>query len=186
MPTTLKKKGVLFLTEKNKIIRDWNMPRLWDDNTGRSLQRCPSILFLGKCDNIGYCCNISAVGFSCREHVNSCLIFKISILMPYNLTSEGHQPTDHVHLHLTSQPWRIREVEVEQGRYLAQLRFQARCGIESGSASTARTKCFRTKKLKVYEPAAHQKCFLSQVISLFHRVVIVSLLPQPQRKIKVI
>lgn len=98
--------------------------------------------------------------------------------------SEGHQPTNHVHLHLASWSRGIRKVEVKQGRNLAQLRFQARHGLESGSANTAITKSFRTKYLKVYKPAVHQECFLSQDIALSHHVVIVSLIPQPQRKIK--
>lgn len=63
--------------------------------------------------------------------------------------SEGHQPTNHVHLRLASWSQVIRE-EVEQGRSLAQLRFQERHGVESGSANTAVTKSFRTKYLFVY------------------------------------
>lgn len=107
------------------------------------------------CRNL--CCKLSAAEQAPTSFLQD------SIPVPHILMSEGDQATEYIHLHLASWPWRIKEVEVEQGRNLAQLRMQQ----GAGSANRAITKSSRTKYLDLYEPVVHQEMFYfpSQLIS---------------------
>ena len=141
------------------------MPRQWDDNTGRSLQRCPSIPFLGKCHGMRLPCNLSAIGqgptfFPAESMLTA--VFYLQDFYSYALHSLVRGAPAYK---TCPSPFGVLAMGDKGGRSRAGQEFgtaeipsKTWCGVWF-SKNTAITKSFRTKYLKVYKPAMHQKCF---------------------------